>query len=405
MAAIQAYALSKRYKLRTNYASYSRLTEGLQDAARRLVGKNRLERDSYLWALNKIDFEIEAGCTVGLIGRNGAGKSTLLKVLSGVTAPTEGHALIRGRVGSLLEVGAGFHPELSGRENIFLNGAILGMARAEINRAFDDIVEFAEVGPFLETPVKRFSSGMYVRLAFAVAAHLRTEILFLDEVLSVGDQAFQKRSFAKIADIHNQGRTLIFVSHNLSAVNQLCRKSIWLDKGTIKSFDGTRVVIDEYVKHSEDQRANSWNPSDDGRSASLVRANLLGGGNYEVGTSPLYEIDVQVTSPLENLQVACSVLDSTGRVILALHSGRSVPSNWGRGIHRLTVEIPCSDLAPGRYRTVLDLGKPGIEHLDQREGSAFILVDINGQTPDLPLFRDDALLRRKTSWQRTLLRE
>ncbi|MGA9885469.1 MAG: polysaccharide ABC transporter ATP-binding protein [Candidatus Acidiferrales bacterium] len=206
----------------------------------------RKPRESF-WALRDISFDVKEGEVLGLIGRNGAGKSTLLKVLSRITAPTVGHAEIHGRVGSLLEVGTGFHPELSGRENIFLNGAILGMSKREIARKFDEIVAFAEVERFIDTPVKRYSSGMYVRLAFAVAAHLETEVLFIDEVLSVGDASFQKKCLGKMGDVANQGRTVIFVSHNMNALRKLCPRSIRLDAGRIVEIGDSEQLVNRYL--------------------------------------------------------------------------------------------------------------------------------------------------------------
>ncbi len=199
-----------------------------------------------LWALKDITFEVTHGEVLGIIGRNGAGKSTLLKLLSRITEPTSGRAVINGRVGSLLEVGTGFHPELTGRENIYLNGSLLGMRRVEINRKFDEIVAFAEIEKFLDTPVKRYSSGMYVRLAFAVAAHLEPEILLIDEVLAVGDLDFQKKCLGKMGEVANIGRTVLFVSHNMNAIQRLCSKCLMLDQGQIVSFGQTENVVSNY---------------------------------------------------------------------------------------------------------------------------------------------------------------
>lgn len=210
------------------------------------IGNPGLEE---FWALRDVSFDVEPGGRVGIIGRNGAGKSTLLKILSRITEPTEGKVRLRGRVASLLEVGTGFHPELTGRENIFLNGAVLGMTKAEIRKKFDEIVDFAEVEKFLDTPVKRYSSGMYVRLAFAVAAHLEPEILVVDEVLAVGDAAFQRKCLGKMEDVASQeGRTVMFVSHNMAAIQTLCRRAIWLDGGTIALIGESEAVIEAYGK-------------------------------------------------------------------------------------------------------------------------------------------------------------
>ena len=201
----------------------------------------------YLWALRDVSFNVEQGCVLGIIGRNGAGKSTVLKILSRVTAPTSGYIKVKGRIASLLEVGTGFHPELTGRENTYLNGAILGMKRAEIDRKFDEIVDFSEVGEFIDTPVKRYSSGMYVRLAFAVAAHLEPEILVVDEVLAVGDAEFQRKSLGKMGDVAQQGRTVLFVSHNMSSILRLTKEAIVLDKGRVALRAPSPEAVDYYL--------------------------------------------------------------------------------------------------------------------------------------------------------------
>src|SRR5687767_10471985 len=203
-----------------------------------------------IWALDDVSFEVKQGEVVGIIGRNGAGKSTLLRILSRITKPTKGHAKIFGRVGSLLEVGTGFHPELTGRENIYLNGAILGMRKAEIERKFDEIVAFAEVEKFIDTPVKRYSSGMYVRLAFAVAAHMETEVLLVDEVLAVGDAEFQKKCLGKMNRVAEAGRAVILVSHNMAVIRNLCTTGIWIENGQLESHNSARHVVDQYLKAS-----------------------------------------------------------------------------------------------------------------------------------------------------------
>jgi lipopolysaccharide transport system ATP-binding protein len=248
---IKVAGLSKRFIIDhegERSSKYIALRDVIADKFRRKKNEARQSTEIF-WALKDISFEIEQGDRVGIIGRNGAGKSTLLKVLSQITEPSEGSVRIRGRVASLLEVGTGFHPELTGRENIFLNGAILGMARAEIKRKFDEIVGFAEVEKFLDTPVKRYSSGMYVRLAFAVAAHLEPEILVIDEVLAVGDAQFQKKCLGKMEEISKgEGRTVIFVSHNMTAVKSLCRKGIVLDGGKVSCIGSVDEAVTEYLK-------------------------------------------------------------------------------------------------------------------------------------------------------------
>jgi lipopolysaccharide transport system ATP-binding protein len=260
-AAIRIAGLGKQYHLGAARANYSTLRDQLKDLAssslRALVRRGRRQeaRPSF-WALKDVSFEVNQGDVVGIIGRNGAGKSTLLKILSRITEPTEGSADIRGRVGSLLEVGTGFHPELTGRENVFLNGAILGMTRAEIKRRFDEIVAFAEVEKFIDTPVKHYSSGMYMRLAFAVAAHLEPEILIVDEVLAVGDAEFQAKCLGKMGQAAKSGRTVLFVSHNIASVQSLCNRCILLAGGRIRKQGRTDEVIAEYLRSSNNPPAD-----------------------------------------------------------------------------------------------------------------------------------------------------
>lgn len=245
---IKVEHLTKEYTLKHNNASgYTALRDVISDKARGLFdSKSKITRESFL-ALNDVNFEIKQGERVGIIGRNGAGKSTLLKVLSRIVSPTKGKITIDGRVASLLEVGTGFHPELSGRENIFLNGAILGMSKAEIKSKFDEIVDFSEVEKFLDTPVKRYSSGMYVRLAFAVAAHLEPEILIVDEVLAVGDAQFQKKCIGKMKDVSGKGRTVLFVSHNMGAISSLCDRGILMGHGSVDYDGSAQGAIDRYL--------------------------------------------------------------------------------------------------------------------------------------------------------------
>lgn len=257
--AIKIEGLGKRYLLTHQHkARYHSLRDSLMGSAQRLADKARslfsskhlcasIEKEEF-WALKDINFEVEQGERLAIVGRNGAGKSTLLKLLSRVTEPTLGRATMRGRIASLLEVGTGFHPELTGRENIYLNGAILGMGRTEIDRKFDEIVAFADVEKFLDTPVKRYSSGMYTRLAFSVAAHLETDILIIDEVLAVGDAAFQRKCLGKMEDVSQQGRTLLFVSHNMAAVESLCNRAVLLSEGKIVEIGDTRRIIDAYAQ-------------------------------------------------------------------------------------------------------------------------------------------------------------
>ncbi|MBA2302947.1 MAG: ABC transporter ATP-binding protein, partial [Acidobacteria bacterium] len=247
--ALRLTVVGKQYRRGIRREGYQTLREAVTDRVRAFATRvARREQDPGLfWALRDVSMEVPSGSALGLIGPNGAGKSTLLKILSRVTEPTTGEIQLYGRVGSLLEIGTGFHPELTGRENVFLNGAILGMKRAEILTNFDAIVAFAEVEPFIDTPVKHYSSGMYLRLAFSVAAHLEPEILLVDEVLAVGDAAFQKRCLGKMNDVTREGRTVIFVSHNLDAIRRLCSHAVLLENGTVAAFGETADVVSQYL--------------------------------------------------------------------------------------------------------------------------------------------------------------
>jgi lipopolysaccharide transport system ATP-binding protein len=254
---VAVHGLSKSYSIAHKHQRATTMAEAVMNRLRRPMQKAQKE---IFWALRAISFEIREGEAVGFIGRNGAGKSTLLKVLSRITGPTTGEVQLYGPVGSLLEVGTGFHPELTGRENIYLNGSILGMRRRQIDKQFDAIVEFSEVERFLDTPVKRYSSGMYVRLAFAVAAHLNPEILIIDEVLAVGDANFQKKCLAKMSEIASQeGRTVLFVSHNMAAIQTLCQRAFWLEKGTLRDQGAAKDVVPRYLKTAfAPQQDRSW---------------------------------------------------------------------------------------------------------------------------------------------------
>jgi homopolymeric O-antigen transport system ATP-binding protein len=245
---IEAVGLSKRYEIGQMLAAYGTLRESVTRLAQRAAGRPvHIWRGREIWALDDVSFKVDTGEVLGVIGRNGAGKSTLLKILTRITTPTKGRAVIRGRVGSLLEVGTGFHPELTGRENIYLNGSILGMKHRDIQRKLNEIIEFSGVERFIDTPVKRYSSGMYVRLAFSVAAHLEPEILLVDEVLAVGDAEFQQRCLGRMEDMGGTGRTVLFVSHNMQAINQLCDRAILLEGGRVVADGDPADVVTHYL--------------------------------------------------------------------------------------------------------------------------------------------------------------
>ncbi|PSN11547.1 ABC transporter ATP-binding protein [filamentous cyanobacterium CCT1] len=343
---IQVENLGKKYVLGQQQQGSSRyvaLRDVLSDRAKVLGRRLRHplkpqanSRQDEFWALKDVSFEVKQGEVVGIIGRNGAGKSTLLKVLSRITEPTTGRVRLRGRVASLLEVGTGFHPELTGRENIFLNGAILGMSRAEINRKFDEIVDFAEVERFLDTPVKRYSSGMYVRLAFAVAAHLEPEILVVDEVLAVGDAAFQKKCLGKMGDVAaNNGKTILFVSHNMAAVNRLCTVGIWIEKGNVKQIGSTEKIVSTYLNSNADlEGEHRWRNFDKapGNSKIKLLAIRVLNQNQEICSTidsqePFsVEIEYQILKELKGARIGFFFNNSEGVVIFAPNDNENAAS-------------------------------------------------------------------------------
>jgi lipopolysaccharide transport system ATP-binding protein len=317
-----------------------------------------------IWALKDVSFDVKQGEVVGIIGRNGAGKSTLLKILSRITEPTKGYAEIRGRVGSLLEVGTGFHPELTGRENIYLNGAILGMSRREIEKKFDDIVAFAEVEKFIDTPVKHYSSGMYMRLAFAVAAHLDTEIVLVDEVLAVGDAAFQRKCLGKMGNVAREGRTILFVSHNMGAVNQLCQKGILLDQGEISAQGPGQEVISTYLlsvtETSGSYKTFSADPDKSMQILSVAVTNDAGQpmSMFDTRSKICLDIQYQVYRPVVGGNLAI-VVSRNGTDLLSSFDTDTNPmllTQRSPGIYRYQVHLPTQYLKAGLYSVHLDTG-------------------------------------------------
>jgi lipopolysaccharide transport system ATP-binding protein len=315
------------------------------------------------WALKDVNFEVNRGDAVGVIGRNGAGKSTLLKVLSRITEPSVGRVTIKGRVASLLEVGTGFHQELSGRDNIFLNGAILGMSRAEIRSKFDEIVEFAGVEKFLDTPVKRYSSGMYVRLAFAVAAHLESEILIVDEVLAVGDAEFQKKCLGKIGEVSKgEGKTVFFVSHNIAAVKQLCNKGIFLENGSIKKIGEMVSVIDSYTERIEN--AKLFTPFKIKEIGLLVKSVTLNKNRDEavIPFEPLYvDIEIEAERDVDKIgvQIMISNEDTIGNIFASnTKTTNNIDIKLKKGINTITCHIDKFNLSSGKYWLGLGIDLP-----------------------------------------------
>lgn len=338
---------------------------------RRLRGLTRFDEDGpegdVLWALNGISLEVRQGEVLGIVGSNGAGKTTLLRILSRITEPTTGYAQIRGRVGSLLEVGTGFHPELTGRDNVYMNGTILGMRRGEVTAKFEEIVEFAQVGKFIDTPVKRYSTGMQVRLAFAVAAHLEPEILLVDEVLAVGDAEFQNKCLGKMDEVSRSSRTILFVSHNMGMLARLCTRAIWIDKGQIRLAGTPSEIVGAYLSSTGRSEATWTHPPEHcyAAQAQAISARVLTIDNQPSGVVEFdrpfkVEVEYDVIEPSRDSTVFCQLSDSAGNTIW-----RSVDTDTadtdrhvrGRGRFLYTCTFPGRILRPGRY--LLSLGSGG----------------------------------------------
>lgn len=386
---IKVENLSKQYKLGGEQKPYSTLRESLIETAQKplKVFKRSQDREkNSFWALKDVNFEVLPGEVVGIIGRNGAGKSTLLKILSRITEPTKGRIELYGRIGSLLEVGTGFHPELTGRENIFLNGAILGMRREEITKKFDEIVDFAEVEQFLDTPVKHYSSGMYTRLAFAVAANLEPEVLVVDEVLAVGDAEFQKKCLGKMKSVsENDGKTVLFVSHNLGAVSNLCNKGILLNKGSILINGNIDQVIASYVTLSQSKKQFSVELVDAERygtgKAKFTSLKIFSGDNSEViqtGDDVFITIELRAYQKIEDSNAAVIIYDAAGNRIIDVNTaikGDFVSLNENESA---CVEFQLKNvlLKPGNYNVGLWLGRSNMEETDSIPfASGFLIED------------------------------
>jgi lipopolysaccharide transport system ATP-binding protein len=369
---IRAEGLSKRYTIGARKPRYDTLQDHLVRSFQSLVSRNGrhpaqvlppsplADKSSTIWALKDVSFEVKQGEVVGFIGRNGAGKSTLLKILSRITEPTSGRVEIRGHVGSLLEVGTGFHPELTGRENVYLNGAILGMRRAEINRKFDEIVAFADTERFIDTPVKHYSSGMHVRLAFAVAAHLEPEILIIDEVLAVGDVAFQKKCLSKMDDVARQGRTVLFVSHNMAAVQGLCSRAYLLSAGQIIGEGLPAEVVRSYLAETSQASPVALDERKDRRGTGKIRfvkVDIVDGEGHPIGTALCgQDIGIVVSyrsrdhQPVSRWDIHIAFYTSLGQFMFNCFSegsGSSLDVLPARG--EVICHIPELPLAPGRY--------------------------------------------------------
>lgn len=325
----------------------------------------------YVWALKDIHFSVQPGEVLGIIGRNGAGKSTLLKILSKTTAPTTGRIKVRGRIASLLEVGTGFHPELTGRENIYLNGAILGMTRKEISRKFDEIVDFAGVARYVDTPVKRYSSGMYVRLAFAVAAHLEPEILIVDEVLAVGDAEFQKKCLGKMKDVSvNEGRTVLFVSHNMGAIQSLCSKCAFIQNGSLIKLDQTKSIISLYLDKEINKRNNIFQVNRE-KTTNEIYISDIQIDNHLLLSKELLIFNIEIYSAIKKeISIDFRLKDMSGVPVGFGSLGTFEPSEMvtvDSGINKFKVYLSTKNLALGNYSISIDLTDPDVKYYDRVE--------------------------------------
>ncbi|HEY3277989.1 MAG TPA: ABC transporter ATP-binding protein [Syntrophorhabdaceae bacterium] len=417
---IEVENLSKQYKISVGKYQDSlkdHLTEGAKTLFRRRG--NHARTKEIVWALKDVSFEVKQGEIVGFVGRNGAGKSTILKILSRITEPTSGHMKVQGKVASLLEVGTGFHPELSGRENVFLNGAILGMPREEIKRKFDEIVAFAETGRFIDTPVKRYSSGMYVRLAFAVAAHLEPEILLVDEVLAVGDAPFQRKCLGKMGDVAKGGRTVLFVSHNMIAVNSLCSRVVWLENGE-KVDDGPagRVVADYVagVGESSNLSEEVWEDPTQAPGNDMVRIHRVRVRPEQSSLSePMtmetpFRVEVEYWNLVPDAQLHITLHLYTDQGLIAFSTASIFDSDWSdrpmpAGLLRSICHFPGKLLNSGQHKFVLlvvqDKSTVIYEH---KSAVCFDIADFK-ERPGAWFGREPGVVQPMLDWKTEVLEE
>lgn len=419
MYAIQATNLGKQYRIGASLERYNTLRDSLGGMLKAPIRRIRQgfmpsedEAQNTIWALKDVSFDVEQGQVLGVIGRNGAGKSTLLKILSRVTEPSAGEVRIRGRVGSLLEVGTGFHPELTGRENIYLNGAILGMQRSEIERKFDEIVAFSGVEKFIDTPVKRYSSGMYLRLAFAVAAHLEPEILVVDEVLAVGDAEFQRKCLGKMSDVAQAGRTVLFVSHNMSAILRLTEETIVLERGRLAMRAPTAEAVDYYMSSGFSKTGERlWTPDEVPASARPFRPIALRvrdrrGAVVDTVRSVepfTIEIEYALDAPIQGLRVGLYLMSMRGEYVFTSFDTDD-PEKFERytvreaGRYRSVCTVPGDLLNEGRYALGINASAYRVRRFFQDENALVFTVDGTGapgkQWPEQRM----GLVRPRLAW-------
>jgi len=415
--AIEIRGLGKRYRLGARARRHETLRErflrALRSPAARLrsvlSGHSTIVSEEHIWALEDVNLDVAAGEVVGLVGRNGAGKTTLLKVLARITEPTTGRAVIRGRVASLLEVGTGFHPELTGRENVYLNGAILGMSREEIDRKFDEIVAFAEVDRFLDTQVKHYSSGMHLRLAFAVAAHLEPEILLVDEVLAVGDASFQRKCLGKMGDVARSGRTVLFVSHNLEAVQRLCQRAVWIEQGRIARDGPTAEVVSAYLHQWSTARRSLYRAPETGdddrahlESAELLDASGRRTGRLRLGEPFTLRMRWRHREPIRGASYFVRVFDARDRMIFSTNTHASDLVLDGAGVHDAECRVEANVLMPGDYAATIGCFVRPKTMVQQVEAALSFEVLPVPHEDDVQLDVGPALVAVPTRWSRVV---
>ena len=415
---IEIQGISKSYTIGKKEAYGSLRDEIMQTITapfrRRAKGAITNADDTTIWALKDVSFEVQEGEVIGIIGRNGAGKSTLLKILSRITEPTSGRIVMHGRVASLLEVGTGFHPELTGRENIFLNGALLGMTRAEIKAKFDEIVAFSEIEKFLDTPVKRYSSGMYVRLAFAVAAHLEPEILIVDEVLAVGDVRFQRKCMEKMGDVSKAGRTVLFVSHSMPAITRLCQRALLLSDGRVVQDGPAHKVVSAYFRSGLGTSATrEWPDLDNAPGDDVVRLRSIHLQDedgklcevVDITQSLEIEITFDVVKPGVVLVPACRVSNQDGIIIFQTNDWNPRPRQMG--YYRGTIRIPGNLLSEGMFFVTVAIStlSPGVtvKRVVEKDAVSFQVRDSSEESPMRSMWAGDypGVVRPNLPWKYT----
>ena len=418
---IEVQNLSKKYKIGATQPRYLSLRDSLTSTFKGVKNWANFDKSTprmnEFWALQNIDFQVNAGESVGIIGRNGAGKSTLLKILSRITPPTSGHAILRGRLASLLEVGTGFHPELTGRENVYFNGSILGLKKAEIDGKFEEIVDFSGVERFIDTPLKNYSSGMQLRLAFAVAAHLEPEILIVDEVLAVGDAEFQKKCLGKMGEVSRSGRTVLFVSHNLEQIKRLCSRSILLDKGRILGFDDTPNVVATYLQKNN-RYTTEWhskqhleltksleNPFFNVHRLALTNAfGQLLDSEIDISNEKIFvEVEGFVGQKSNLLNIGFQVFGADQTPFLMSYQTDGAQSDWVKiteGVLRLRAELNLTQLNEGAYRIEFFCGLHCVKmlYVDERISVRFNLIGLRGGSVYYTK-RRDFLLSPSIKWE------